>query len=80
MDKYGNFIYDKSFSDLGVFHKNYAIAKDKNGWCHIDRQGNELYKTRYTMVEPFYNGYAVVDTLNNRKQIINEIGTVILEI
>lgn len=80
IDKYGDFLNDKAFLDLGVFHKNYAIAKDVNGWFHIDRQGNELYKERYAMIEPFYNGFAVVDTFNRIKIIIDESGVVVLEL
>jgi hypothetical protein len=79
IDKNGNFLNDKAFLDLGVFHKNYAIAKDKIGWHHIDKKGNELYKERYAMMEPFYNGFAVVDTFEGTKQIINEKGIIILE-
>lgn len=75
----GEFLNDKTFLDLGVFHKNYATAKDEEGWHHIDRQGNELYKERYSLIEPFYNGLAVVDTNNNRKQIINEEGAIVVE-
>ena len=78
--KKGRFLNDQEFLDLGVFHKSYASAKDKRGWYHIDKDGKELYRDRYSMVEPFYNGFAVVDTLINTKQIINEKGAVILEI
>lgn len=75
----GGFLNNKEFLDLGVFHKNFAIAKDEKGWHHIDKKGKELYKERYIMVEPFYNGFAVVDTFDNAKQIINEKGNVIVE-
>ncbi|RBP28395.1 WG repeat protein [Oceanihabitans sediminis] len=80
IDKNGNFLNDIEFLDLGVFHKNYAIAKDNYGWYHIDITGNELYADRYAMVEPFYNGYAVVDTFDKSKQIINEKGAIVLKI
>jgi len=76
----GSFLNDKEFLDLGVFHKNYAIAKDENGWYHIDKIGNELYENRYAMIEPFYNGFAVVDTVDGVKQIINEEGVIELTI
>lgn len=78
IDKVGHFINDKSFLDLGIFHKNFATAKDQNGWFHIDKTGVELYPQRYQAVEPFYNGFAVVDTFEYKKLIINEIGNVIL--
>lgn len=74
IDQLGNILNNKTFLDLGVFHKNYATAKDENGWFHIDKQGNELYKERYAMIEPFYNGFAVVDTFEKTKQIIDENG------
>jgi len=79
IDVYGNFINDKEFYDLGIFHKNFATAKDKKGWHHIDKYGNELYPQRFQMIEPFYNGFAVVDTFDNNKLIIDENGKIILE-
>ena len=64
--------------DLGVFHKNFAVAKDTDGWFHIDTDGNELYKERYLMIEPFYNGFALVTKFDGNKQIISEKGETIL--
>ncbi|QFZ55361.1 methyltransferase [Oceanihabitans sp. IOP_32] len=80
IDNKGKFINDKSFIDLGIFHKNFATAKDKDGWFHIDKNGNELYKERYLTVEPFYNGFALVTTLENEKIIIDEKGLKILTV
>jgi hypothetical protein len=80
IDKQGNDINEKLFVDLGVFHKSYATAKDKKGWFHIDKNGNCLYNERYSLIEPFYNGFALVETFENRKLIINETGKEIIEI
>jgi hypothetical protein len=80
IDKKGKFINTKSFLDLGVFHKKFATAKDPNGWFHIDKNGNELYKDRYLTIEPFYNGFAKVTKSNFKKIIINEKGQEIIEI
>ncbi len=80
IDILGNDLNDKQFYDLGVFHKNFATAKDKNGWHHIGKKGNELYSQRYAMIEPFYNGFAVVDSFDNKKCIIDENGKSILEL
>ena len=74
IDINGNFINDKSFVDLGVFHKNYATARDEKGWFHIDKQGNELYPERYLLIEPFYNGQALVTGKDGMKSIIDEKG------
>ena len=73
-----NHFNDKSFIDLGVFHKNFATAKDTKGWFHIDKKGKALYNERYLLIEPFYNGQSLVTTFENRKQIIDEKGNVIL--
>ena len=70
----GVYLHDKEFSDLGVYHKNFATAKDENGWHHIDKNGNEIYGQRYTSVEPFYNGFALVTQFDSRKKIIDEYG------
>jgi hypothetical protein len=66
------------FLDLGVFHKNFATAKDTGGWHHIDKRGRELYAQRYLAVEPFYNGYALVTQFDNQKVIIDEKGREVL--
>ena len=78
IDAQGRFLNNKEFVDLGVFHKNFAIAKDANGWFHIDTNGNELYLERYLMIEPFYNGFALVTRFDGSKQIINENGELVL--
>lgn len=74
IDNKGKFINDKSFLDLGIFHKNFATAKDNNGWFHIDKQGNEIYSNRYLIIEPFYNGFALVTKFDDTKLIIDEQG------
>lgn len=80
IDREGKFINDKAFHDLGIFHKNFATARDENGWFHIDKQGEQLYKERYTMIEPFYNGYAQATCIDQSKCIVSENGKVILNI
>jgi hypothetical protein len=76
----GLFLHKKEFSDIGIYHKNYATAKDKDGWHHIDKNGNDVYKQRFLAVEPFYNGYALVTEFNNSKLIIDESGKAIITI
>ncbi len=80
IDSNGKLLNSKEFIDLGVFHKGFATAKDENGWFHIDKKGLERYSERYLLVEPFYNGFAVVTKFDNSKLIINEYGNVILGI
>lgn len=80
IDKKGYLINGKSFNDLGIFHKSFATAKDIVGWFHIDRQGNELYNNRFLIIEPFYNGFALVTTFENDKIIIDEVGCIILKV
>lgn len=71
----GTMLNGKGFRDLGVFHKNIATARDDKGWFHIDADGNELYSQHYAMVEPFYNGFALVEKqCGNFKVIIDETG------
>lgn len=80
IDTKGNFLNNKDFFDIGIFHKNFAIAKDKEGWHHINKQGNEIYKQRYSAIEPFYNGFALVTQFDNQKIIIDESGAPSLSI
>lgn len=76
----GEFLHEKEFSDLGIYHKNYATAKDENGWCHIDKTGNAIYNQRYLTIEPFYNGFALVTHFDMQKVILDETGNEILSI
>ncbi|WP_318640101.1 methyltransferase [Flavobacterium ardleyense] len=78
IDSKGKFINESEFVDLGIFHKKYATAKDRKGWFHIDINGIELYSERYLLVEPFYNGFALVTSVIDQKSIINEKGELIL--
>jgi len=80
IDTKGNFLNKIDFLDLGIFHKNFATAKDDVGWHHINRQGKEIYKQRYSAVEPFYNGFALVTQFDNQKIIIDENGIKILSV
>jgi len=75
VDTKGNYLNNIDFFDLGIFHKNYATAKDHVGWFHIDKQGSALYTERYAAVEPFYNGFALVTQFDNQKIIIDEKGS-----
>lgn len=78
IDSKGNPINDLLFDDLGIFHKNFATAKDERGWFHIDKKGIELYSERYLMIEPFYNGFALVTQFDFSKKIIDESGQTIV--
>lgn len=80
IDVKGNFLNNQEYLDLGVFHKNYATAKDENGWFHIKKDGCQLYNMRYALIEPFYNGFAVVDTFEKTKQIISENAEIIVKL
>ena len=80
IDLEGNSLNNCFFEDLGVFHKSIATAKDKQGWFHINEQGEELYKSRFQQVEPFYNGFALVENFEGEKLILGEQGQIILKI
>jgi len=80
IDIKGNLLNDKTFLDLGVFHKSFATAMDKDGWFHIDKDGNEIYRHRFVAVEPFYNGLALVTQLDKSKIIIDEQGQKIISV
>lgn len=75
----GAFLGEKEFLDLGVFHKKFATARDEDGWFHIDKTGHGLYLDRFLSVEPFYNGFALVETFACEKHIIDETGKLILK-
>lgn len=80
IDTNGDFINEKEFVDLGIFHKNFATAKDDKGWHHINKFGEAIYSQRYFGIEPFYNGFAVVEDFSHQKSIVDEKGTIILKL
>lgn len=74
IDLAGELVHGRWFLDLDAPHKGYARARDKGGWCHVDRQGQLKYASRFAMVEPFYNGQARVETLDGAFLVIDEGG------
>jgi len=72
----GTLLHDMWFYDLDVYHKGYARAKTKEGWCHIDKQGKAIYSKRFQSVEPFYNGFARCETFDGALVIMDESGNV----
>lgn len=74
IDLAGEIVHGRWFRDLDAPHKGYARARDEGGWCHVDRNGQPAYATRFAMVEPFYNGQAWVETLDGALLVIDEGG------
>ena len=74
IDRQGNHVHQQWYEQLDVFHKDFARAKDAQGWLHITTAGQPLYTQRYRAVEPFYNGVAYVETLQGDHLLINEAG------
>ena len=80
IDPHGNLVHRRWFLDLDVFHKNYARARDAQGWHHVDLQGEPLYRMRFKSVEPFYNGQARVEGFAGSLSIIDEMGETLVEL
>lgn len=75
VDKEGAPVHESKFLDLDVFHKGFARARDKDGWHHIDRDGNDISDgRRYAELEPFYNGQAFARSLTGEYLVIDESG------
>lgn len=70
----GRFIHKKMFNDIGVYHKGFACARNSNGWFHINLEGKSVYREHYLLIEPFYNGQALVHRHNGLVGIIDEKG------
>ncbi len=70
----GNPIFGKTFIEVLKFHSpGFAPVLDNSGAYHIDINGNELYKNRYTRTFGYYcNRASVIE--NNRWFHINENG------
>ena len=74
VDAHGRLLHGQWFSDLDVFHKGFARARDARGWMHINEEGRPAYTRRFANVEPFYNGQARVERFHGGLEIINETG------
>jgi len=71
----GKLLHFGAFSDLDIFHKGFARAKDSRGWFHIRPNGQACYPERYVSVESFYNGLSRADSLNGSRVRIDCNGT-----
>lgn len=70
----GEFLHGRWFLDLDLFHKGFARARDDEGWMHVDRSGRPIYRRRFAMVEPFYNGQARVERIDGGLEVIAHDG------
>ena len=80
IDQTGVLLHGQWFLDLDVFHKNFARARDEQGWHHVDIAGQPLYQDRYRNVEPFYNGQARVEEIDGSLSVIGETGETLVEL
>ena len=80
IDQSGTFLHDRWFLDLDVFHKDFARARDEQGWHHVDIHGQPLYRDRFRNVEPFYNGQARVEGIGGSLSVIGETGETLVEL
>ena len=76
VNKSGSLLHAKWFLDLGIYHKGFAVARDEKGWFHIDFNGREIYRDRFSYLEPFYNGFAFAQTMEKQRVIVSEIGQI----
>lgn len=80
IDASGARLHERSFSDLDVFHKKHARARDTRGWHHVDRMGSPIHDRRFAAAEPFYNGQSRVERADGGLEVIDETGRTIIEI
>jgi hypothetical protein len=80
IDAAGALLHGQWFTDLDVFHKGHARARDRDGWFHVDARGQALYRHRFAMIEAFYNGQALVERHDGSKLVIGHDGEAIIEI
>jgi hypothetical protein len=76
----GNFVHDRWFLDLDVYHKGFARARDDGGWMHVDEDARPVYTRRFAVVEPFYNGQARVERHDGGIEVIDEHGCMLVEL
>ena len=78
VDHAGSLVHGHWLTDVDVFHKGFARARDDRGWMHVDRNGRAIYERRFAAVEPFYNGQARVERLDGGLEVIDERGAQVL--
>ncbi|EHQ36147.1 hypothetical protein [Methanoplanus limicola] len=66
IDLNGHLIHGKMFEECSPFHKGHSVVKEKFGYFHIDKYGNELYSERFLWIESYYNGVALCRTKDGR--------------
>jgi len=76
----GKPLHGNWLTDLDVFHKGFARARDGDGWMHVDLRGVPAYARRFAAVEPFYNGQARVERFDGGLEVINEQGQCLVEL
>jgi len=75
IDLEGKPLHHQKFLDLDVYHKGFARARDTQGWFHVDMTGSDISgNRRYSTIEPFYNGQALVKKLDGELFVIDEFG------
>jgi SAM-dependent methyltransferase len=80
IDAAGELLHGRCFSDLDVYHKGFARARDGGGWTHIDVEGNPVYTRRFAQVEPFYNGQSRVECFDGSLETIDETGGTLVQL
>ena len=80
LNLHGKLVHGKWFTDLDIFHKGFARARDANGWMHVNYAGNPIYARRFAAVEPFYNSQSRIERFDGGLEIIDERGNPILEL
>lgn len=78
IDGKGHYLHNCWFKDLDVYHKGLARAQDEEGWFHINKRGEAIYKERYAEIDAFYNGFAKIKTFEGESIIINVSGKKII--
>lgn len=76
----GDFVHNRWFLDLDVYHKGFARARDDGGWMHVDEDALPVYTRRFAAVEPFYNGQARVERHDGGLEVIDEHGRTLVEL
>ena len=75
IDKQGNYLSNKWFKLLGVFHEGFAVVQRKDRlYNFIDKQGNILSAEWFIDVSSFYEGFAEVQRTNDELAKIDKTG------
>jgi hypothetical protein len=63
----GEPVFERNFKNTFGFYGGIATVADESGFFHIDEQGQDIYRQRFTWSGNFQEGLCVVETIKSKQ-------------